>query len=57
MLVPILGTFTGDPLLDLFAIALVFLMGVVLLLNSVSEVIKLVLNKLIFHNKKYTKKK
>jgi len=57
MFTPIILTFTGDPLLDLFAIALVFLMGVVLLLNSVSEVIKLVLNKLIFHNKKYTKKK
>ena len=57
MFTPIILTFTGDPLLDLFAIALMFLMGVVLLLNSVSEVIKLVLNKLIFHNKKYTKKK
>jgi len=57
MFTPIILTFTGDPLLDLFAIALVFLMGVVLLLNGVSEVIKLVLNKLIFHNKKYTKKK
>ena len=57
MFTPIILTFTGDPLLDLFAIALVFLMGIVLLLNSVSEVIKLVLNKLIFHNKKYTKKK
>ena len=57
MFTPIILTFTGDLLLDLFAIALVFLMGVVLLLNGVSEVIKLVLNKLIFHNKKYTKKK
>lgn len=57
MFTPIILTFTGDPLLDLFVIALLFFMGVILLLNGVSEVIKLVLNKLIFHNKKYTKKK
>ena len=57
MFTPIILTFTGDPLLDLFAIALLFFMGVILLLNGVSEIIRLVLNKLIFHNKKYTKKK
>lgn len=53
MLIPILGTFTGDPMLDLFAVGLVIIVIILLVLGGISSIIKSVLKKLIFNNKKY----
>lgn len=46
-------TITGDPLLDLFILGIIALAILLLIIGGVSEIIKTVLNKLIFHNKKY----
>jgi len=53
MFTQFLATFTGDPMLDLFAVGLVAIILFLLVIGGISEIIKTVLNKLIFHNKKY----
>lgn len=53
MFTQFLTTFTGDPMLDLFAVGLVAIILFLLVIGGISEIIKTVLNKLIFHNKKY----
>lgn len=48
-----IASITGDPLLDLFALGIIAIVILLLIIGGVSEIIKTVLNKLIFHNKKY----
>lgn len=53
MFTPILATITGDPMLDLFAVGLVGIILFLLVIGFVGDLIRTILNKLIFHNKKY----
>lgn len=53
MFTQFLATFTGDPLFDLFVVGIVAILLLAMIVGFVSEIIKTVLDKLIFHNKKY----